>query len=533
MPRANDRIGPYTLVRELGRGGFGVVWLAERRGAFATTQVALKLTLDDEPDLEAITQESQVWARLAGHPNVLPIIEADRYESQVVIVSEYAPDGSLADWLKRHGGAAPTPAAAVAMASGILAGLEHLHGKGVIHRDLKPGNILLQGDTPRLADFGLSRVLKTSAHSTTVAGTPPYMAPEAFRGDRSEASDVWSAGVLLYQLLAGGLPFPQKDLVELMGAIAQVGPRPLPPAVSVALQAVILRALQKDPARRYGSAAEMRATLLGAAAVPAERAVHASRPPSAPTSPGPGPSDLDSTWDMAGPPGPTPTPGVGQPGERRGPAPSAGAAATPEAVAPAAGDAPSPRRGRWSGKRYAALAIVAFLIVALPIVGAIGIYRHLAGRVAELINSDPGGTSTARAPEAGTPEVDVTKLAGELAKLLGSSGGDAARMGAIRAFEPADLGLKIAFVGKEQAGLYAALGMPPGAVVLGVEGDKPAGRAGIHAGDVIVAIEGRKIDVEDDLRQAIKRIGPGKTRFAIKRGDEARTLVVDCPDCKE
>jgi serine protease Do len=106
-------------------------------------------------------------------------------------------------------------------------------------------------------------------------------------------------------------------------------------------------------------------------------------------------------------------------------------------------------------------------------------------------------------------------------------------MGAIRAFEPADLGLKIAFVGKEQAGLYAALGMPPGAVVLGVEADKPAGRAGIHAGDVIVAIEGRKIDVEDDLRQALKRIGSGKTRFAIKRGDEARTLVVDCPDCKE
>ena len=108
MPRPNDKIRPYTLIRRLGRGGFGEVWLAERRGAFATTEVAIKLALDEDPDLNAIAQESQLWARLAGHPNVLPIIEADIYDGQVVIVSEYAPDGSLDAWLKRQGGAAPS-----------------------------------------------------------------------------------------------------------------------------------------------------------------------------------------------------------------------------------------------------------------------------------------------------------------------------------------------------------------------------------------------------------------------------------------
>src|ERR1051326_4812517 len=108
MIRPNDKIGPYTLIRQIGRGGFGVVWLAERRGAIATTQVALKLALDEDPDLKAIRQESALWAQLGGHPNIVPIIEADIYDAHVVIVSEYVPDGSLDDWLKRHGGTSPS-----------------------------------------------------------------------------------------------------------------------------------------------------------------------------------------------------------------------------------------------------------------------------------------------------------------------------------------------------------------------------------------------------------------------------------------
>lgn len=167
MFRQNDKIGPYILVRELGRGAFGVVWLAERRTSISTTRFALKLPIDAEIDIDAVKQEAAVWVRASGHPNVLPIIEADVYDGQIVIVSEYAPDGSLAEWLKRHEGKGPSIGAAVEMVSGILAGLEHLHARQIIHRDLKPANILLQGEIPRLADFGISRVLRSTTNTKT------------------------------------------------------------------------------------------------------------------------------------------------------------------------------------------------------------------------------------------------------------------------------------------------------------------------------------------------------------------------------
>jgi serine/threonine protein kinase len=268
MPQANDQLGPYTLMRRLGRGAFGEVWLAERRTPLATTLVAVKLVVDEHPDLKAISQESRVWAEAAGHPNILPIIEADVYDGYVVIVSEYASDGSLQDWLERHGKTAPSIEAAVAMTAGILSGLEHLHSKRIIHRDLKPGNILLQGETPRLADFGLARMLKSTPSSSGIAGTPSYMSPETFDGKRSERSDIWSVGVILYQLLSGRRPFPQLMVAELVGAILNRPFDPLPPTVPLPLRQVVARALQKDPTKRFQTASEMRVMLLDAMAGP-------------------------------------------------------------------------------------------------------------------------------------------------------------------------------------------------------------------------------------------------------------------------
>jgi serine/threonine protein kinase len=167
MLRTGDKIGPYSLVREIGRGGFGVVWLAERRTTIATTRFALKLPKDDLLDADSIKREAEVWVQASGHPNILSIIEADVYDGQIVIVSEFAPDGSLSEWLEKRGGSAPSVDEVADLMLGVVAGLHHLHTRPqpIIHRDLKPQNILLQGDMPRLADFGIARLLKSSARS--------------------------------------------------------------------------------------------------------------------------------------------------------------------------------------------------------------------------------------------------------------------------------------------------------------------------------------------------------------------------------
>ena len=148
------QIGSYTLLRKLGRGGFGEVWLAEKRSQFVTKKVAVKLPLDAQVNFDAIRQEAELWEQASGHPNVLPIIDADVYDGQVLIVSEYAEGGSLMEKLKSRGKL--TIPEAIETTIGILNGLDFLHRRKIIHRDIKPANILLQDGVPRLADFVVS-----------------------------------------------------------------------------------------------------------------------------------------------------------------------------------------------------------------------------------------------------------------------------------------------------------------------------------------------------------------------------------------
>lgn len=172
MPKVDDRIGPYKLIKKIGKGGFGEVWLAKNVTALVSRnpQVALKIPHDEDVDLDVIKQEAAIWLAASGHDNVLPFIEANIYGDQVVIVSEYAPNGSLYASLKPHGGRASSTEKAIELITGILNGLAHLHARNIIHRDLKPDNILLQGSTPRITDFGISRVFKTTTQRTMIMG---------------------------------------------------------------------------------------------------------------------------------------------------------------------------------------------------------------------------------------------------------------------------------------------------------------------------------------------------------------------------
>lgn len=255
MFQTGQQIGIYTLIEKIGRGGVGEVWLAERRG-LVTTKVAVKLPREENVDIESIRHEAELWARVSGHPNVLPIIEADIYDGQIVIVSEYAKDGSLRRVLRQNP-VLPLNQA-VELLIGILKGLEHLHSNQIIHRDIKPENILLQGNTPRLTDFGISRMISaTLSQDSAITGTPNYMAPEAFDGKRDACTDIWSVGVIAYEMLAGRQPFPQREMTEVMGAIVLKDFPPLPHFVPEELKKIVSQGLSKPPAKRQSSAREM------------------------------------------------------------------------------------------------------------------------------------------------------------------------------------------------------------------------------------------------------------------------------------
>ncbi|MFL6255650.1 MAG: serine/threonine protein kinase [Pyrinomonadaceae bacterium] len=367
MEEPARKIGPYDLVSKIGQGTFGVVWLAERRASLSTTQVALKLPRSEDIDLETFEREAAIWVQASGHNNVLRLIEAEVYDGQVVIVSAYASDGSLEAWRTRHGGRAPSVETACEMMEGVLSGLAHLHRRRIIHRDLKPDNILLQEGTPLLADFGISRMLRSSSHFTkNVTGTFAYMAPEAFDGKRDEQTDLWAAGVIFYELLAGRLPFDQQDTASLVGTIVRHDPPELPAGlVPEVLRRVVAKALRRDPAERYRSAEEMLRDLREAGhQLWLER--HRQSPP---------------------------------------PNPSRGDEAPPTRLA-----GESPRRRSWSAGTIAVALLAAVAIVGLTIAVVSGIRQNGRDSSAVLNSNYLLGTPTASPLNVAATPVDLVKM---------------------------------------------------------------------------------------------------------------------------
>jgi formylglycine-generating enzyme required for sulfatase activity len=180
----------------------------------------------------------------------------------------------LEKWLKDNGGKASSQEEAVKITLQVLTGLENLHEKGFVHRDLKPDNILIMNGKYCLADFGISREIKTHSKATGTAGTMEYMPPEAFTKTPSvmPQTDIWAVGVILQKLLTGELPYPQEDYPSLISAILMYEPEPMPEIVPEGLREIVKKALQKDRENRFQTAREMREALKNPPMFLAERA---------------------------------------------------------------------------------------------------------------------------------------------------------------------------------------------------------------------------------------------------------------------
>ncbi len=277
--------GKYRLLRLLGEGGMGSVWEAEHE--LIGRKVAVKVlhaSLEDSADMpERFLREARTAAAV-DHPGIVDVEDVGRTEEGTLyIVMELLDGESLTDRIRREGRLAPADAAGLAVH--LLSALHAAHDKGVIHRDLKPDNILLTRDEAgrqhvKILDFGLSKVLSggggdiSLTRTGTVMGTPCYMAPEQARGEKDvdARADLWAAGVILYQMVSGRLPFEGDSYNSVMARILVESVPPLAavvPDVPEVLAAAVATALEKDRDRRWESAAAFLEELLPVARQPA------------------------------------------------------------------------------------------------------------------------------------------------------------------------------------------------------------------------------------------------------------------------
>jgi serine/threonine protein kinase/WD40 repeat protein len=307
-----ERIGQFQIIRELGRGGMGVVYLARQPNL--NREVALKvlnINLQSDPeDAARFSSEAKLAASLQ-HPNIVQIYEIGEQDGYAFIAMEYVRGGSLHQHLKEY---RPTPREAAELLEPLARAMQHAHLQGVIHRDLKPGNILIsdagtsnpgsksdgatartkaadskfgiqnsaKSGTPKITDFGLAKNLNQSMHLTATGvalGTPSYMAPEQARDDRKNigpCSDIYALGTILYEMLAGKPPFGGSTPLITMQQV--VRSKPVPPSeieslVPKDLEAICLKCLEKHPKKRYASAQNFADALRGFLDAPATEVI--------------------------------------------------------------------------------------------------------------------------------------------------------------------------------------------------------------------------------------------------------------------
>lgn len=257
-------ISHYRIIEKLGAGGMGVVYKAFDEQL--TRYVAVKLLPSQEQSDEErlrFLQEARAASAL-DHPNICTIFDAGEHEGQLYMAMAYYDGETLRQRIGR--GALPS-AEALDIATQVAQGLLRAHEAGIVHRDIKPANIIITSrGLAKILDFGLARITSEPriTKPQTALGTPAYMSPEQIRGESDWRSDIWSLGVVLYEMLTARLPFDAPNSHSMIFAILHSDPKPVSalfPAVPRWLDDVVMRMLAKDPRDRYGSLSEVLAAL--------------------------------------------------------------------------------------------------------------------------------------------------------------------------------------------------------------------------------------------------------------------------------
>jgi len=256
------QVGPYRIEALLGKGGMGVVYRA--RDTKLNRPVAIKFLSNELADAAArrrFQREAQLASSL-NHPHILTVYDAGEFEGTQYLVTEFVDGGTLQDWARTD---KRTWRQAVDLLTGVADGLAAAHQADILHRDIKPANILVaKNGYAKLADFGLAKLTEPSAGEApgtltagptrpgVVIGTIAYMSPEQASGQRLDGrSDIFSFGVVLYEMLAGRRPFQGSTDLETLQAVIHAAPQPLGEEVPLALRMTVEKALEKDPAERY------------------------------------------------------------------------------------------------------------------------------------------------------------------------------------------------------------------------------------------------------------------------------------------